>query len=818
MIAASATPNPRPAPFEFRRVTLETAPYPQASSRGRGGWLAFQGWPCAWVQPSTPPAAPYAVAFMLNLELNEALHSRVHVTADERYELFINGQRVARGSERGDPWHWPFESYDLHLQPGSHVICALVWVLGPLRPWAQVTVKPGLLFSPETPEAIRLLGSGVAPWRSQILNGLCFFDASSAAGRNPGDLGAGAGLELDARDFPWGFEIGAGDWSPVVTADPGNDGFRLHVTQPEHLLFPATLPAMLERPLRGLRVRSVDAGENPLFAPEDALETAHQTWRRDFENGLGFTVPANTTRRVLIDFENYHCFYPELELAGGRDAVVTLGYSEALVDAAGEKRHRDEVLGKRFVGLQDTFISDGLDHTYAAHWWRAGRYLQLHIRTRAEPLTVKTLRLLETGYPLELESEFRPDSAELEQILRVSFHTLRQCAHETFMDCPYFEQLQYIGDTRLQALIGYVSSRDDRLTRKALTSFERSRINPSGLPTSCAPAASASLIPPFALWWVAMVHDYALWRDDKAFVSSLMPGVRAVMERFQTESHVSGLIRNPQGWNFQDWVEDWPGGVPRDAGDDLNAVLNWQVALVWLQLSELERFVDEPELAARAGRLAHAQAQRTTAAFWNPKRGLFADDTAHRHFSQHAQCLAILSGLLAPAREQTVFEAMRATPDVAQTSLYFSHYLFETCQRLGRGEVILERWRDWTACLEDDLKTFPEHFGEPRSDCHAWSAHPLYHYASSILGVRPASFGFASVRIAPQLGPLERAAGKIVHPKGLIEVRLERQTNRLTAEIVLPDGLEGQFVHLGLEHRLKSGSQTLHLPNPRRNP
>ena len=85
------------------------------------------------------------------------------------------------------------------------------------------------------------------------------------------------------------------------------------------------------------------------------------------------------------------------------------------------------------------------------------------------------------------------------------------------------------------------------------------------------------------------------------------------------------------------------------------------------------------------------------------------------------------------------------------------------------------------------LTTTAESPEPTRSDSHAWSAHPNYGLLATVLGVRPDAPGFRSVRIAPHLGPLQRAEGRMPHPLGDIEVRLVRSGARgLQGEVTLP--------------------------------
>ena len=95
-----------------------------------------------------------------------------------------------------------------------------------------------------------------------------------------------------------------------------------------------------------------------------------------------------------------------------------------------------------------------------------------------------------------------------------------------------------------------------------------------------------------------------------------------------------------------------------------------------------------------------------------------------------------------------------------------------------------------------------------RSDCHAWGAHPVYHYFATILGIRPASTGFATVRIEPQLGPLTSAKGTMVHPRGEIVVDVARNGEKVRGSIALPEGVSGVLIANERATPLRGGQQS----------
>jgi len=350
--------------------------------------------------------------------------------------------------------------------------------------------------------------------------------------------------------------------------------------------------------------------------------------------------------------------------------------------------------------------------------------------------------------------------------------------------------------------VTYAISPDDRLPRQAILAFDQSRRS-EGITQSRYPSRVRQIIPPFSLWWVAMVHDYAQWRDDRAFVADRMPGVRAVLDHYRQHIGTDGLLLPVPGWNYVDWVPTWANGQPPTSQTNPTAPTHFHLIYTLRLAAELEEWLGEPELAARNRRTADHLAQAALA-FWIKDRALYADDLAHQHFSQHSQILAFLAGVKEdlPSLDE---------PDQVKTTIYFRHYLFEAMNRTRNVEGLLNRLELWHSLVTGGLRTTIEMPEPTRSDCHAWGAHPYFHFLATILGIRPADFGFASVRIAPNLGPLTEASGTLVHPAGPIRVAFTRTGSGLHGEIELPEGLTGSLDWHGHRHPLVGGRQSLEI-------
>ena len=191
--------------------------------------------------------------------------------------------------------------------------------------------------------------------------------------------------------------------------------------------------------------------------------------------------------------------------------------------------------------------------------------------------------------------------------------------------------------------------------------------------------------------------------------------------------------------------------------------------------AEIEEAMGEPGLAAhwrtKAARLAHA----IVSAFWDESRGLLADTLKKDVFSEHAQCLAILTDALPPGARTRAFKGMLEAPDLFRTTVYFMHYLFEMAAKTGLLEkYALGMLHLWDKQVKDSPKGLKEGWGLFRGDCsHAWGGTPTYQLPLRFSGFEMKKPGFREFSVDPDLYGLEWAEIGIPTPWGLLTIRAD---------------------------------------------
>jgi hypothetical protein len=199
-----------------------------------------------------------------------------------------------------------------------------------------------------------------------------------------------------------------------------------------------------------------------------------------------------------------------------------------------------------------------------------------------------------TGFPFERRARFTSDDPELERIFDVSWRTMRRAAHETYMDAPYWEQLQYVGDSRIDALLNYSLAGEERLARRSIEHFDWSR-GAFEITQSRYPTAEVQLIPPYALFFVSMVHDYWMYRDDPAFVRDRLPATRATLDWFLRRLRDDGLLGFLPYWIHVDTGTSQDAAIKEE--DGRSAAVTLQLVETLRQAAELEQALGDSSRA-----------------------------------------------------------------------------------------------------------------------------------------------------------------------------------------------------------------------------
>jgi alpha-L-rhamnosidase len=763
----------------------------------------FKGpWKACWIAVPGAPAKDYGIYhFRKNLQLaTRPAAYPVHVSADNRYKLYVNEALVSLGPARGDMYYWNYETVDLapYLKTGNNSIAALVWNEGEYMPQVQISIRTGFIMQGNTAkeEAVNT----DTTWK--CIRNNAYLPLQGIGYSTYYVAGPGEQVDMNKSINGWnatGFDDSK--WPNAVRIDHGNPKGTVNAV--DWMLVPSSLPQMERKMQRITVLRKAEGVEVPASFP--SIKTA-------------VTIPANTTATLLLDQTYLTNAFVTLNFSKGKNAGISISYAEAMMTALSgpegiTKGNRNDVDNKIFAGRKDSLISDGTSgQTYTTLAWRTYRYVQLKVTTGSEALVIDDIYGTFTGYPFKMNAKLETGSPEMQQILDIGWRTARLCAGELYTDCPYYEQLQYVGDTRIQALVTYYNSGDDRLARNAINLMDHSRIA-EGVTLSRHPSYTPQVITTFSLWYIGMLHDYWMYRPDSAFIKDKLAGTRGILAFFSKYQDAEGSVKNTPYWTFTDWVktECWDFGRSPKSKNGSSATLDMQLMWAYLQAAEMEAKMGD-EFFAHKYKAKAAQLKATIQSkYWDAAKQLYADTEDKQLFSQHTNTLAVLAGMVSGIDMKALCKKLETDTALTQCTIYFKYYLHQALTKGGLGNNYMNWLGIWRENIKMGLTTWAEisDLKYSRSDCHAWGASPNIEFYRIVLGIDTDAPGFSKIKIEPHPGDMKSISGEIPHPNGKVTVSYVMKKGKWLIHAGLPQNTTGTFVWKGNRYKLNAGENKL---------
>jgi alpha-L-rhamnosidase len=781
------------------------------------------------------PAEPNRWFFFRKLiELDAAPGgAETQITADGRYVLFVNGERIGRGPVRCSPLFQRYDAYDLapFLRPGRNVVAVLVHTYGVDTAFYETTKgmwRPAFGDGGLWMDGFVRTGEG---WR-------CVQSDAWTQDVARSNHSLGFIEDLDAEKLPPGWtaaEFDDSGWDEAQALITGGGGpeapYGGMVTRPFPILLPRAIPALEQQleparriiwsrslvpdPDLPLHRRAYEEALGPL--PDGAVSRPDDLLRLEGGEAVVRTTPGRDVT-ILLDFGHITTGHPWIDIEARGGEIVEIACAEGLPgewDAAGpgpDARPTPKPWLGHDAHLARYRAKPGRQ-VFERFEWCAIRWMQLVVRNAPDGLIIRGLGANLVHYPVEERGRFASSDDGLDKLWAVGAYTLRQCMHDAWEDCPSREQRQWLGDVTVENLAGQAAFGPcvAPLTAKFLIQAAESQ-RPDGLTQMFAPGdhrTNGMLIPDWTLQWVLCAGDHWRWTGDVGTIQEIYPSILKALAWFERLIGPSGLVADLPYWHFMDWA-----GVGRQGEA---ATLNAQLAGAFRAAAILGRAVGWERAAERCEARAQELSVVLEARHWDERRGAYVDmvDPAtggqDRRVSQHANAAVALWGAapdvraaralgrITDSRRLTFTAAPPIAPHgetldleegVVLANTFYSHFVYEALAGRGRlGDALRLMRERFGPMLAQGATTLWESFAPTASLCHGFSASPTYQLSRRVLGISPAEPGFARIDIAPDLCGLDFAEGVVPTRLGDVEIRLEQDKDGFVAQGRAPGGV-----------------------------
>jgi len=772
-----------------------------------------RSWKARWIwHGAASSRSNEFVLFRKEFTTNSEIELLLHITAETRYRVWIDGERLGDGPPQCVPAFKIFDTHSLSLSPGAH--CLAILVNGP---YSLDELRGGLLAELESIAGECLLASDETwmscrpkAWRSDTFR----FRMNVTAPHQEW---------FDARQLPpeWnqtGVPL-SDDWHPAGLVHSSRHGVAPPaMVEPWLHLVPRCIPLLVEDSLRPKRITAVDEcldlsnrmrSEDLSIGLSQAgrpLQSARVENAESLISGEGPTTLACSaitgSQRfdgrhdpcLILDFDRVENAYVTLDVEGDAGAVLEIGYAERLTDG-----HFNIAIEGQFA---DRIVLQAGRQSFMPLNWRAFRFVRLRLRNSSSPVLLHHVTATTIGYPFEALGAFSSEDDVLNQAFAISQRTIALCSHDSIVDTPWRENAQWLGDVSAVTLGGlYACFGEVALTGKFLRQAAV-KVTHYGVLSNLSNSTihfQTNNIPDYSLWWVMALWEFYEYSGDGRYIDALYPKACGIIQCHAERLNARGLIENMPFWTFVDWANVDKRGE--------SAAYNAIFAGALQAFEQMAKYKADAYHLKAATSMLDAMRTHFQDRFWDKEQGVLVDamiDGQPSEFiSEHANFAAILWGLVDSATADTIiarfFETEPRQPATEAEPFFTSVVLRALAKRDRRDlglQIIRERWgermiaRGATSTWEEwgmngtwrkgEDKFYPVY----RSLSHAWSAFPAEFLTKYMIGLEIIEPGCQAIRLDPFTSWKDYTV-TYPTPLGIIEVAVKNDS----VQVRTPDGM-----------------------------
>jgi len=302
---------------------------------------------------------------------------------------------------------------------------------------------------------------------------------------------------------------------------------------------------------------------------------------------------------------------------------------------------------------------------------------------------------------------------------------------------------------------------------------------------------------------VAMLWKYYMYSGDKELLKELYPQIKKFIGYCNSTANRDGmLILQPGVWNWIDW------GDNKDVvKGSANTVVNASYILLLDAVMNIADLLGETTDKLFYSTLQTKVKDNFNSYFWNDQAKAYV---FHKNGSKQSSVIddrsnawAVLAGMVDSSKKDDVLKILKTRYDASPfQEMYVEMALFELdCESMlvrmrNRHKEMINSWSS----------TLWEEFPAKNSNNHAWSAGPIFHLSTGVLGITPSKVAYSQFNFFPKMGDLKQVSGALPTPYGIIDASCNIKDYTITQTLISPiktEGIIGVPKHIFDERQIK---------------
>lgn len=666
-----------------------------------------------------------------------------HVSADQHYMLYVNGELAARGPARGYQRSQPFDTVDItkFLKKGKNILAIRAYCAGRSTFGYLSQGIAGVIF------AYEIDGKTYASNNKTK----CIRQASCDRDTVPMSMQLNNQEHIDMRLEPVGWQNADFDDSAWETSE----ALRPYNYMPYFEFEERTIPMLEFKMLPEPKIVARGGGKSRWDAERIRSVFKLLDLEKSEVKAAGGQMPvlvkANKKGEFsdfIIDFGRVIVGTPIIEIEGAKGGEIVDILMDEFVDENFKFVHPHNDHSKPQMGVRLICREGSFKHEF----FQITGFRNAIVRVRNNSADFKlNVRARWTAYPLELRGKLKTSDAVVDRIWNASVYTQKICTLDSYVDTPWREQAQWWGDARVQSWNTFFIANDPRVLARGIHIIGM-QTAPDGLTYGHAPTmAHHCILPDFSLTWITTLWDYYWQTGSLELFRENRKTVDGIIAYFDARLSERGLPKHdPLHWLFLDWTRIQKNGEPAmlalwylDTLDKLSKMA---------KLSGME--TDADAYASKAKALRKSIEKHLLRPDGLVRDGYLPDATPSQKTSIQAQILARqanINGLdFDKAKRELILPYLRGekTPE-AEPSSFWVVYVFKQMIADGHQKEVFDFIKKRWAEMSKSGTVWENYRGNDISHSHAWTAHPAFILPQILGGVEQKAAGWKDFSVKP---------------------------------------------------------------------